>query len=72
VKPTPEAISVVGDGTAQDGRVRDTGRPVWVVRPVFMREAPKSRDAETGVTALVVAVKPGNAGGAKERRKVEA
>jgi hypothetical protein len=43
-----------------------------VVRPVFMRTCAEEPRRGTGVRAFVVASKPGNAGGAKERRKVEA
>ena len=70
-------------GNGQEGRTHDTKRPVWN-RPEFIvrvggfpsqgngsrREDTKSRQA--GVRASIVALKPGNAGGAKGRRKVDA
>ena len=40
--------------------------------PVFTRRRAEEPGGRTGVRALVVVRKPGNAGGAKERRKVEA
>jgi len=44
------------------GQERDAARPVW---------RQQARGQGTGVRALIVALKPGNAGGAKGGRKVE-
>jgi hypothetical protein len=50
-----------------DGQTHETERPARD-QAVFMRD-PKSLRA--GVRASIVALKPGNAGGAKGRREVE-
>jgi len=37
-----------------------------------MRRRRRQTEADAGIRALIVAMKPGNAGGARERRKVNA
>src|SRR5258708_35307684 len=48
-----------------EGRRREAGRPARTASG----RAPQGADPRAGVTALVVALKPGNAGGAKGCRK---
>ena len=69
---------VVGDGRLWRDGTREARRPAWRKRRKDSRYRPP-RGAErasesglhAGVRALVVAMKPGNAGGAKGCRKVE-
>jgi hypothetical protein len=60
---------VVGDGTV--GRYRDMKQGYLpLARRAYWHKPPKL--AAVGVRAFIVASKPGNAGGAKGRRKMEA
>ena len=70
---------VVGDGRVRRDGTREARRPAWRkeekgFQGTALREeqnGPRGRASHAGVTALVVAMKPGNAGGAKGCRKVE-
>ena len=70
---------VVGDGRLWRDRTREARRPARRMREkgfqgTALREeqnGPRVRAYRAGVRALVVAMKPGNAGGAKGCRKVE-
>ena len=70
---------MVGDGRLWRDRTREARRPARRkrekgVQGTALREeqnGPRSRALRAGVRALVVAMKPGNAGGAKGCRKVE-
>ena len=70
---------VVGDGRFRRDGTREARRPAWRkeekgFQGTALREeqnGPRGRASHAGVTALVVAMKPGNAGGAKGCRKVE-
>jgi hypothetical protein len=70
---------VVGDGRLWRDRTREARRPAWRKRrkdsevPSSARSitGPKESRLHAGVRALIVAMKPGNAGGAKGCRKVE-
>jgi hypothetical protein len=51
-----------------EGGMREARRPAWVASG---HKKPEGRARQAGVTALIVAMKPGNAGGAKGCRKME-
>ena len=55
---------MVGDGRLWRDRTREARRPAW-------RKRAAEVDHHAGVRAPIVAMKPGNAGGAKGCRKVE-
>lgn len=70
---------MVGDGRLWRDGTREARRPAWRkeekgARGTALREeqnGPRTRASHAGVRALIVAMKPGNAGGAKGCRKVE-
>ena len=51
-----------------EGGMREGRRPAWAASG---HTTPQGHAPQAGVTALIVAMKPGNAGGAKGRRKME-
>jgi hypothetical protein len=70
---------VVGDGRLRRDRTREARRPVWSKEEKGFQDTAlrkeqngsRGRASHAGVRALIVAMKPGNAGGAKGCRKVE-
>ena len=65
---TARGLSMLDRGRAVYGWSGDVRKGAWRK----MRRRCRGTDARAGIRALRVAVKPGNAGGAKERRKVNA
>ena len=51
-----------------EGGMREARRPAWAASG---HKKPQGHAPQAGVTALIVAMKPGNAGGAKGCRKME-
>lgn len=64
---TAQGLSMLDRGPCSYGWSENVRQGAWVK----IRDR-RGRLSRAGVRALIVAVKPGNAGGAKERRKVNA
>ncbi len=79
VKAVMGGSGVVGDGRLWRDSTREARRPAWRkeekgFQGTALRKeqnGPRGRASHAGVRALIVAMKPGNAGGAKGCRKVE-
>ena len=65
---TARGLSMLDRGRAAYGWSGDATKGAWCK----MGHRRRGTDARAGIRALIVAMKPGNAGGAKERRKVNA